>query len=150
MSGDDHFIKPDNDVEPITLTEQIVQANGDKSFLQLGSEWLGMKSEIVLCHARIRQLEEQLATAKDQRNTYQKRAQEAEKYLKVDRYSFEKIRELLIHDLEEPQRTAFWTAVGARDRIDGILLAGVAEQSGAGAPETSVRCGAPAANKTVS
>jgi Lar family restriction alleviation protein len=29
-------------------------------------------------------------------------------------------------------------------------LAGVAEQSGAGAPETSVRCGAPAANKTVS
>jgi len=31
----------------ISLTDQIVQANGDKSFLQLGGEWIGMKSEIL-------------------------------------------------------------------------------------------------------
>jgi hypothetical protein len=55
---------------------------------------------------------------------------EAERKISMDR-----ARKLSIKDL--------------RDLLEE-RMAGVAEQSGAGAPETSVRCGAPAANKTVS
>ena len=183
MSGDDHFIKPDNNVAPSDMAHALRKLYRNQPLIDQAADTIvRLQTNVRHWREECGKLHAQLAKARADLHSWEvtaKRIEEAERPNDVECQTCEGSGEIFHGGggPDDPERCHVCTGTGIVQRYpedgtcircgavprnasglcatcvdedavrDGEMpdMAGVAEQSGAGAPETSVRCGAPAA-----
>lgn len=168
MNGDDHFIKPDNDVSSSDIAHALRKLYRGQPLIdqaadamdrlktnvrhwreecgKLHAQVLKLKGDLEAWEITAKRLEEAQIAEFAERSTadvlYWKGQAEAANI------ALAKVRKVRDGYADQAKFADVDPASYFREfvrRLDSACMAGVAEQSGAGAPETSVRCGAPAA-----